>query len=958
MKKVICLALHLVVLLNLYAEKAPDALILKTYKLKNGLTVYLNHDATANSVMGMVVVKGGSKRDPADATGIAHYFEHIMFKGTTQLGTTDYPAEKVYLDSIAAQYELLGQTKDDKKRLEIQLKINDLSVKASEYAIPNEFDKLIKKIGGDHLNAFTSQNQIAYMNSFPANEMEKWLDIYSQRFQEPVFRLFQSELETIYEEKNMYADDMTTPLFEDFMKELFAGTPYGDQTTLGTAEHLKNPSLKKMEEYYHTYYVPNNMALILCGNFDEQTTPELIEQKFGVLESKPLPEQKKFELTPFKGRVQSKHRLLPIRVGLIGFHTVPVNHPDYNALEVCQSVLSNYSTGLLDQLVDDNKLMAAEIESMSYDDLGSSMLLYVPKLVGQSLSNAEKLVMAQIDSVKAGHFNDSLLKAVKLEMIRRNQQRLEDSRYRAYYIGDVFVNGENWDDKVFYADKIDAITKEDVVAVANKYFGDNYLVFQSRMGFPKKDKVKKPPYKPVKPSNTEKHSEYFDQIANMPSLPSEPHFITEGEDFVKGKLNDEVEYYYVNNPINKVFSLRFSYNVGTIEEGKLSMMSYALGYCGAKDISYTDFKKKMQELGSDYYFYANDNKLTAYVTGLETNVTETMKLMNQLLSNPVLDEKQKDRMVKEMKVEKKFDRKDVSYQSDALKDYALYGLKSPELLDPSLKEVKKTEVDEIISMLNKVLKRSMDLHYVGTIGEDQFVKQAKENLSCLNHLEGKSEFLARKINTNNENVIYFLNNKKAVQSHINITIVGEDNKLENTVPVRLFNSYFGGDMSSIVFQEIREYRSLAYGARGSFRLPFDRTQPGYFTGWMTTQADKTNEAVDTYIGLINDMPQYPNRMDDVKSNLIMSVNNNRPSFRYISNSASYWKYLNTNTDPQKDLVKGYESASFDDVEKLYEHEIKGRKMIINIVGDKRKINLDELRKIGKVIEVKTSDIFN
>ena len=177
------------------------------YELENGLTVMLNSDENANSVYGAVVVKGGGKQDPAEATGIAHYLEHMLFKGTNELGTVNYEAEKVYLDSIEILYELLGTTENQEKRLTIQKKINDLNIKASEFAIPNEFTKLTEGFGGTGLNAFTSNDVIAYFNQFPSHQMNKWLDLNSHRFKNPVFRLFQSELETVYEEKNRSMDN-------------------------------------------------------------------------------------------------------------------------------------------------------------------------------------------------------------------------------------------------------------------------------------------------------------------------------------------------------------------------------------------------------------------------------------------------------------------------------------------------------------------------------------------------------------------------------------------------------------------------------------------------------------------------------------------------------------------------------------------------------------------------------
>ena len=139
-----------------------NPLAVQTYTLDNGLTIYLNEDHNTTSVFGAIAVRGGSKRDPKDATGIAHYLEHLLFKGTQEMGTTDYQAEKIYLDSIEMRYDDLGKTLNDNERIKIQSDINRLSIKASDFAIPNEFDRMIETMGGTWINAFTSYDGIAY----------------------------------------------------------------------------------------------------------------------------------------------------------------------------------------------------------------------------------------------------------------------------------------------------------------------------------------------------------------------------------------------------------------------------------------------------------------------------------------------------------------------------------------------------------------------------------------------------------------------------------------------------------------------------------------------------------------------------------------------------------------------------------------------------------------------------
>ncbi|SVA91233.1 uncharacterized protein METZ01_LOCUS144087, partial [marine metagenome] len=499
----------IILLTNLIFAIDYDPLAVQTYKLDNGLTVYLNEDHNTTSVFGAVVVRGGGKRDPKDATGIAHYLEHLLFKGTNEMGTINYVEEKVYLDSIRIKYDELGSTSDETERLDIQKHINRLSVKAAEYAIPNEFDRLMEGMGGTWINAFTSDDVICYLNKFPGNQIEKWLEAYSHRFINPVFRLFQSELETVYEEKNRAMDNMFRQLFTTYLQKFFKEHPYGQQTVLGSVDHLKNPSLTKMQEYYDTYYVANNMALVLTGDIYPEDIKPLIEEKFGSWNSGELPGPIDITESSFNGREKIKKRMTPIKVGIMGFRTVPAGHEDEVTINLCNQLLTNESkTGLIDQLAVERKILSAGAFNMDYADLGANNFFFLPKLFLQSLTKAENLVLGQIEKLKSGDFDDEYFNAVKLTMIRQHEENMENMEGRLFTLVDTYAKEKSWDDIVNFPKKLDAITKNEVVEVANKYFGNDYLVLHSKMGFPKKHKLEKPPFEAVIPKNSEKRSNF------------------------------------------------------------------------------------------------------------------------------------------------------------------------------------------------------------------------------------------------------------------------------------------------------------------------------------------------------------------------------------------------------------------------------------------------------------------
>lgn len=294
---IVSVALLLLAVLNGQAQQA-KATEVKQLKLKNGLTVWLNEDHTQPKVYGALVVKAGAKDCPN--TGIAHYLEHVLFKGTQRIGTTDYGQERVWLDSISAKYNELSQTSDAGARLQIQQDISRLSQRAAEYAIPNEFSRLISRYGGSALNASTSYDVTEYHNVFSPQYLEQWCWLNSERMLNPVFRLFQGELETVYEEKNRAADDMMTGALEHMLGKVFEGHPY-QYPIIGSTENLKNPRLSDMEAFFRKYYVAGNMGLVLCGDLTAEGLEPLLERTFGRLPQGEVARQELPALKPFSG---------------------------------------------------------------------------------------------------------------------------------------------------------------------------------------------------------------------------------------------------------------------------------------------------------------------------------------------------------------------------------------------------------------------------------------------------------------------------------------------------------------------------------------------------------------------------------------------------------------------------------------------------------------------------------
>ena len=949
-------------LISFNCEK-PSPLDVEIYKLDNGLTIMLNEDRNETSVFGAVVVDGGGKRDPSDATGIAHYLEHVLFKGTTKLGTIDYEKEKLYLDSIEVLYDQLASVENERRRLRIQKKINRISVKAAEYAIPNEFTKLVEGMGGTGLNAGTGSDFIYYFNSFPSTQIEKWMELYSHRFIEPVFRLFQSELETVYEEKNRAMDNPFRVFNETARKHFFKNHPYGQQTILGSAEHLKNPSLSKMMEYYNKYYVANNMYLILAGDFNKKKVKRLIKQKFGRLKSGDDIEPLNISEDDFQGREVIDLAITPYRLAWMGYRTVQPNHEDAPVLDIISNIFNNSSrTGLLDKLNAENKILGSYASTgLGGTDHGGFGFRFVPKDDSQTFDAAERLIIKELNKVKSGEFDEEILKSIKLNMNMSHETNMESVRGRLWLIMSIILDNKPWMDIKSYPEIINNISKEQIVSVANKYLNDNYLIVRSDKGDHDKVKLNKPPFKPVEPKNSEENSEFAMLLNEIKPVQIKPRFVDFKKDVQSEDIKENIHFHYVENPINTIFSMKLQYGLGTFKNASLAEASQFISLIGTKEKTFNSFKEELQKIGSKIETYSNSNYFGFNISGFDSYFSQTLELLNEFINSMHVrdsDKEKLNKLIENSKITRDRELKDPATAGRALRDYVMYGKKSPYLRRSTLSEVQKMTPEFLIEQVKKAMKYEVDILYTGTINKQEVVNYINSTLDISSDLIKTSSPITIDYKKYSRNTVYLIDDPKAVQSQIYIITEGEVLSKEDRSKSDVFNKYFGRGMASIIFQEIREFRSLAYTAYGSYINRSDITMPGYFMGYMGTQVDKTNNAISTYIDLFRNLPIKENRIATIKSGLTQSINTRKPGWRSQGNYVSNLLKEGYTEDPNKLDYNIYQNIAFNDVIQFYKDNIKTDPIVITIVTDKSKISIDKILDYGELIEVKKKNIFN
>ena len=945
-----------------YQSQAEElgALKVKEYKLENGLTVWLNEDHSQPKVFGAVVVKAGSKDCPD--TGIAHYFEHMMFKGTERIGTLDYESEKVLLDSIAMKYDELAMTEDVVVRARLQKEINELSIRSSEYVIPNEFNRLISRFGGSGLNAATSYDATIYFNTFSPQYMVQWAEINSERLINPVFRLFQSELETVYEEKNMYGDFIGGQVMDTLMARYFGPHPYA-YPIIGSTKNLKNPRLTEMRKFFEDYYVASNMALILSGDFDTQQVMPVLEKTFSRIRSGNVPKPEKVMLPPFNGREKMKVKFpIPfIKAMGLGFRGVSANHEDQVALNIAVNLLNNANgTGYLDKLMVEHKLIGALAINESMNEAGILAVAIMPKLLIQSYSSAEKMVWNEINRVKNGDFSDEVFNSLKLEQKRQYASALENIDSRATVMMNLFSQGKSWDDYLNEVARIESITKEDVVRVAQKYFSNNYLCVTKSTGKYPKDNLPKPAFSPVVPRHADASSSYAEQLEKIPEQQVAPRIIDFEKDVKTSKLAPLVTLYTTPNPLNDIFTFNISYGIGALEQPELMQLINYLQLLGTDSLPFEQFRSRLQSIGSTLAFDVTPDAFVMKVTGFDNHIDETMELVGDFIRHAKADDKKLRQIVDDAKVSEKAFFKSGDNVASALLEQVKYGDQSRYLRKLSLSQIKKLKGKDLLAVYDKVRNVQCDLHYCGTLPVEKVIGTIRRHIPLERTTVASNSPYYRELKQYDKPTVFFIDMPDMTQSIVYSYVKGDpvDDKASRHAS-RLFSVYFGGDMSSLMFQEIREFRSFAYRTSGRYQLPnhAHKGTAGSFTAMLSTQSDKTLDALGVLDSLIREMPLKPERVEAIKQMLANRINNDYPPFRNLSEKVASARMEGFDRDPAEEFLRDIATMDMQDISRFYREQISGRPVVYVIAGNRKHIDMNKLAEYGTIIKVKKKDIY-
>ena len=940
-----------------YEYVTNDPLETRIYTLENGLKVYMSLNQDEPRLSTLIAVRAGSAKDPEETTGLAHYFEHMMFKGTDEIATKNWEEEKVLLDRISDLFEQYRVEEDTEKAHTIYHEIDSLSTLAAGYALANEYDKMASSIGAKMTNAGTSYDLTVYMNDIPTNEFDKWVDLEYERFSDMVLRIFHTELETVYEEFNMYQDDDNSRANAIMMKALFPNHPYG-RDVIGLPEHLKKPSIKNIYKFAETFYVPNNMAIILSGDVDFEQMISKIDATFGTMESKDLPEISQPVEDPFSEIVEKVVTGPSAENVRLAFRFDGGDSEDFKYVTLISNILSNSKAGLIDlNLVQTQKVLSARCGTSFLTDYGMHTFSGVPR-EGQSLEEVKDLMLAELEKVKKGEFEDWMIEAIINNYKLRELRRQESNMGRSFGYLEAFIKDLPYEKSLRMLDEMGKISKEELMAFANERYGDNYVVVYKKTG-PNDElvKVEKPDITPVE-INREDQSEFYTEFASRQPESLEPMFINFEEAIDFSKLNNGLEFDYIKNPTNALFQLRYVLDMGKRNDLNLQLAVNYLPYLGTDQYTPAEFQQELYKLGLNTGVSTGDHITYLYLSGLEDNLEEGIKLFEHLLSNVKADQEAYDNYVDGI-IKKRADAKlnQSAILFGAMFDYGKYGTESPFTYIIPEDELKKINPEDLTAIIKNLTGYEHKIFYYGRMDPAEVKGMLENQHKIPESLKAIPEPKTFAELDHDKNKVYIVD-YDMVQA--NILMISKDQPLDmGLLPeANLFSEYFGGGLSSIVFQEIRESRALAYSAFAAFSVPARLGESHFVYGYVGTQADKLKIATDAMLDLMNDMPKAEKQFNLAKESIMKKIETER-----ITKQDIYFTYLENlergvDYDTRKDVYEAMKTISMNDLDAFFNKHVAGKNYTFLILGKRDNLDMKVLSELGEVQELTLEEIFS
>lgn len=935
-----------------------DPMGARFYTLKNGLTVILSPNKKEPRVTFRLAVRSGSNSDPVDHTGLAHYLEHLLFKGTDRFGTLNWCKEKPLLDQIEALYEQYNSTKDSAARKAIYQKIDKVSNEASKYAIANEYTNMMAALGSQGTNAHTWVEETVYEEDMPSNVIDTFLSVQAERFRNPIIRLFHTELEAVYEEKNRMTDNDGSKMQEAIFTSLFPTHNYGVQTTIGTIEHLKNPSIKAIKDFYVKHYVPNNMAIILAGDFDADAVIRKIDARFSFMKPGKIESYKGPVEGPISGPIV-KEVYGPMAESMRLVYRIPGESSREALLcSVVQMILSNGKAGIIDVNLNKKQLvLAAGAGAWQYKDYGLFFLMGAPRQ-NQPLEEVKDLLLTQIKTLQDGQFDESLVKATVANLKLGVLQSIDDNGIRANDLVDQFIKnkGSRWDKNVAYIEEVEKITKHEIVDFARAFFTDkNFIVLYKRKGVDNNVvKVDKPPISPIE-TNAGKTSPFLNSVVNASFKPIDPVWVDYKKDLTVSKAG-RAEVLYVPNKKNKLFKLAYRFDNGSWNNKLLPVAGQYLQLLGVDGKSAEAISKEFYNIACSYNVAVSGEQTIITISGLQEYFDQAVSLFEDLINHCQPDEQSIEGLKGSLARARMNLKSNKGAIAEAQQSYALYGAKNPFNHVLSNDELKAVSAKDLTDLLHSLTSLEHKISYYGPLDLES-VKSKVSKLRPVGTAWKTAPTPVRFQRMDIQQPAVIFSNYDALQAEVYWVRNLGAYKPEQEGVVSLFNSYFGSSMGSIVFNIIRESKALAYSTYAYVRMPLKAQDELSMVAYVGCQSDKLDEAVTAMNELLKDLPKVPADFVNAQQSVVKDIETDRITEDRIIGSYLDNQRKGIDHDVRTDRYKQYKALKVGDLYQYHKENVSGRPFAYCIVASEKRINPESLKKYGTVKVVSLEELF-
>lgn len=943
-----------------YTSVQGDPMHTRIYTLANGLKVYMSVNREAPRLQTYIAVKTGSRNDPAETTGLAHYLEHLMFKGTTHFGSSDVAAEAPLLDSIENRFEQYRHITDPALRRKAYHAIDSISQLAAQYNIPNEYDKLMASIGSEGSNAYTSNDVTCYVENIPANEIDTWARIQADRFKNMVIRGFHTELEAVYEEYNIGLASDGEKEWVALGKKLFPNHPYGTQTTIGTQEHLKNPSIVNIKDYFRRYYVPNNVAVCLAGDFDPDKTIAVIDKYFGDWQKSDSLSYPQYAPVPtLAAPVDTAVVGLEAENLVMGWKAPGAASLACDTLNVISEILCNGKAGLFDtDLNTPMKVMGTGSGLQTMHDYSIFVVEGMPK-EGQKLADVKKLMLDEIRKLKKGDFPDDLLPSVINNMKLAYQRGLQRNDFRANQFVEAFINDQDWAEHTRYMDRVSKMTKQQVVDFANRFFIDDYVTVYKRQGNDTTiHKIEKPEITPI-PTNNDKQSEFLREVVNLKPDPIQPRFVDFKKDLTVAKTKRGLDFLYKKNTDDDLFTLVYHFPFGGESDKQYAEAAEYLSYVGTDKLSNEEINRRFYRLACSYNINVADDGVNISLSGLNSNMQEAVSLLETVVSGAKADKESYSRYV-DVVLKARADAKTVQGTNYvALRQLGMFGQYNNKLNIMSEQELRAANPQALLDKLKALAGYRHTLLYYGPTAQKDI-----DNLVSRVHVTPKKLAAAPVAKPYLHQPTPQTEVWLAPYDAKNVYMTMYHNEGGKWSPDKvaieaLFNEYFGGGMNAIVFQELREARGLAYSAGASYFAsnthPFADSES--FISFIITQNDKLMDCIGEFNVLLDSMPQRQAGFELAKQSLMKSIATKRVTRENVLWSYLKAKKLGLNCDLDQKSYNDLPKLTLQDLVAFARDNIASKPYRYLILGDEKSLDMEALGKLGPIRRLTTKEIF-